>query len=217
MKNLSFALFLVASGVIALAQESPDPFTPDKPKTIDRSSDEKSDEFISTEILDAFGERRLDGGTGKGGPVIRITVFRSFHAPLMFLWYPANLGQESWLHVKRLKFAVNDKGERLYKGLDLNQKLKLRPSQERFLKTLYGQSPLQDLPQDYWTPQALDGSHWVYEAAAADGSILIARRNPVNPFLEGAKIQPERLAHELQLTQFTLMLWGLSGVDEEPY
>jgi len=217
MKSLQFALLLAAYGIAGIAQGSPDPFTPIEPEAVDRSSDKKSDTFISTEILKAFGERRLDEGTGKGSPVIRITILRSFHAPLMFIWYPADPGHESHLHVKRLKFVVNDKGERIYKGLDMNQNLKLRPSQEGFLKTLYGLSPLQDLPQTDWTHESLDGSQWIYEAAAEDGSILIARCNPVDPLLKCAQVKHQRLLRESQLTQFALMLWGLSGIDERPY
>ena len=216
--NISLpALLLLCLSMLVSAQDKADPFAAPEPKLIDRSSDKKSDKFLSDKLLEALDERRLDEGMGTGSAVIRITILRSFHAPLVLKWFPAEPNKESWLHVKRLKWEVNDKGERNYLGLDLNKKIKLRPSQEKLLKTIYAHSSLQELPQAYWTPEALDGSQWIYEAAAKDGSILIARRNPINPTLNGTKIQTQRLLHELQLTTFALMLWTLSEIDEEPY
>ena len=215
---LLLGLTLLASADDTSDDTSDDPFAVPEPKPVDRSADKKSDGFLSDELLKALDERRLDKGTGKGDGVIRITVLRSFHAPLVFKWFlSSELGRPSMLHVKRLKYVVNDKGERTYKGLDLHQKLKLRPSQEELLKTIYAHAPLQELPQAYWTHASLDGSQWIYEAAAKSGSILIARRNPINPLLEGTKIDPKRLSHELRLTAFAMMLWTLSGIDERPY
>ncbi|WP_411846756.1 hypothetical protein AAFN60_04145 [Roseibacillus persicicus] len=203
--------------LLSNAEETKDPFAYVNPAPVDRTGDQKSDRFVTDSILEAFGEERLDTGTGKGRALIRITVLRSFHAPLMFKWYPAEVGKDSFLQVKRVKLVVNDKRERIYQGLDLDQILVLRPSQERLLTSIYSNAPLQSLPQAYWTPEALDGSRWMYEAAAEDGSIIIVRRNPIDPSLEGVSVEKDRLSHELQLTSFAMMLWTLSGVDEEPY
>ena len=202
---------------ISLAQDSVDPFAEPAVVPIDRSADKKSDKFLSDDLLNAFEERRLDDGVGKGREVIRITVIRSFHAPVMFKWFPAPPGQESELEVKRLKVAIGADGERSYQGIDFHQRLKLRPSQEGLLKEIYQHSPLQDLPQVDWTGKGLDGSDWIYEAAAGEGSVLIARWSPIDPVLEGQKIDRKRLSKELQLTTFSLMLWTLSGIDERPY
>jgi hypothetical protein len=199
------------------AEKSSDPFAQPVVVSIDRSGDKKSEEFLSEDLLKAFEERRLDKGTGKGREVIRITVLRSFDAPVVFKWFPAPPGQESELEVKRLKVAVGKDGERSYQGIDFHQRLKLRASQELLFKEIYQHSPLQDLPQKDWVMEGLDGSEWIYEAAAGDGSILIARRNPVTPILEGTEVDRQRLSKELQLTTFSLMLWTLSGIDERPY
>ena len=209
----SFTIFSV------YAEDKEDPFNPEPPKIIDRSKDEGSKSFLDDALLKAFGEKRLDNGADKD--VLRITVMRSFHAPLMFKWLPSEEGKDAWLHVKTLKVDRDVDGDRVYKGLDTNKRIKLTVAQRKLLQTTYGHSPMQDLPQPFWQPEALDGSRWIYEVAAeGGGSILIARRNPIDPgkaCIDFTKIKPERLAKELQLTSFALMLWMLSGIDEEPY
>ena len=155
-------------------------------------------------------------GTGKKRSVIRITIMRSFHAPLLLKWYPAYDEHKALIHIKRLKVKSTDT-ERIYEGLDIDKRIELKASQEKLLKAIYRHSPIQDLPQDYWSPQTLDGSMWIYEASGGDGSTLLTRRNPIDLFLEGSNIKSARLARELQLTTFSLMLWTLSDIDEEPY
>ena len=193
-----------------------DPFAIVEKEPIDRKGDKKSTDVIDDKLLTAFGEKRLDKGTGKDRAVIRIIVTRSFHAPLLFKWYPADDTLKPLLHVKRLKVKRTET-ETIYEGLDLDKRIELKTSQENLLKNIYRHSPIDELPQDYWTPAALDGSGWIYEVAAGDSSILLTRRNPIKPFLEGTKISPARLSLELQLTTFSLMLWTLSDIDEEPY
>lgn len=205
------------------AEDQTDPFAVVEKEAVDRSGDKTSEHFISDALLKLFGERRLDEGFGKESTLIRITVLRTFDAPLMFKWYPGEQGGESVLQVKRLKFVINEKGEKIIKNLDLNQKLVLRPSQKRFLKTVYGKSPLADLTQksplyhDDEINSMLDGSLWIYEVAGSKKSIVIVRHNPIDPQLEGKKIAPNKLVPELQLTTFAMLLWGLSGIDERPY
>lgn len=215
----SWIPIVVFSGLAAFsrAAEHSDPFAEPVVVPIDRSGDKRSDKFLSDQLLKAFEESRLDNGVGKGREVIRITVLRSFDAPVMFKWFPAPLGQVSELEVKRLKVVVGADGARSYQGMDFHQRLKLRPTQEGLLKEIYEHSPLQELPQTDWTAEGLDGSDWIYEAAAEKGSIRIARWSPINPVVEGTKIDPKRLSKELQLTTFALMLWTLSGIDERPY
>jgi hypothetical protein len=219
MKTLTTLICFLLTIFSVYAEDKVDPFNPEPPKVIDRSKDEGSKLFLRDDLLKAFGEKRLDNGTDKA--VLRITVMRSFHAPLMFKWFPSEDGKDAWLHVKTLKVDSNADGDRVYKGLDTNKRIKLTTAQRKLLQTTYGQSPMQDLPQPFWQPEALDGSRWIYEVAAeGGGSILIARRNPIDPrkaCIDFSKIRPERLAKELQLTSFTLLLWALSGVDERPY
>jgi hypothetical protein len=205
-----FAIALLPNGAIG----EDDPFA-EPPKTeIDRTGDKKSDKVLTDRLLKAFEEERLDKGTGKGRPVIRITILRSFHAPLMFKWFPGEDGEESFLVVKKL---IKKQGEVDFQGLDTNKRVKLTASQETLLKEMFTNSPFQDLPQEDWQSPGLDGSEWIYESAASDAEILITRVNPVDPVLEGAKIAPKRLSKELQLTSFTMMLWLLSGIDERAY
>lgn len=202
--------------MFARAEEGSDPFAAPAVAPIDRSGDKRSDKFLSDELLKAFEERRLDDGA-KDREVIRITVLRSFDAPLMFKWFPAPPGQESELEVKRLKVVRREDGSRTFDGMDFQKRLKLRASQELLLKEIYRHSPLQDLPQADWAGDGLDGSDWIYEASAEDRSTLIARWSPINPVLKGTGIDRQRLSKELQLTTFSLMLWVLSGIDDRPY
>jgi len=217
IRQLQLTFLLLALGMPTFAEEPPDPFAPDEPKAIDRSADKNSEHFIGDETLKEFQEERLDKGIEKNRLVVRIKVWRSFHAPLMFKWSATVPGDESVLCVKRLKSVVSEDGKTTYKGLDLDQEIKLLPGQTRLLKTLYARAPIHELPQPYWTELGLDGSDWTYEVASDDGLIIIARRNPVYPTLEGTKLEPERLLHEMQVTSFALMLWALSGIDDEPY
>ena len=122
---------------ISIADEPVDPFAEPVVVPIDRKADKKSVNFLSDDLIKAFEEQRLDDGVGKGREVIRITVLRSFHAPVMFKWFPAPPGQESELEVKRLKVAIGSDGERSYQGIDFHQRFKLRPSQEGLLKEIY--------------------------------------------------------------------------------
>ena len=222
MKALIIPALMLMCPETTLAQETPDPFAgPDKlgPKPIDRTSDKKSSAYLTDELLKALGEERLDGGKKRGSPVLRITVLRSFHAPLIFKWYPGEPLGESSLHVKRLKMVIDEKGEQAYAGLDFNQQLRLRPAQNRLLWTIYNETGFSLLPQLCFTAkEVLDGSEWIYEEADKDGSILLSRRNPVHlPLDKEKEVVVDRLACEMRLTTLAMMLWTLSGVDEEPY
>jgi hypothetical protein len=197
---------------IAYGDESAqDPFVAQEAKPLDRSKDLSSESFLSKGLLEAFKEKRLDKSSANQKSLIRITIRRSFHSPLMFQWFPSDYR----LHVKRLKSRGGAPGV-----LDIDRSVKLTEEQQKLLKSLYSKASLDALPQDFWQPQALDGSTWIYESTTLEGSILIARRNPIDPnedCLQYTKIKPSRLSKELQLTSFTLMLWMLSGIDEEPY
>jgi hypothetical protein len=201
-----FAIALLPNGAIG----ENDPFAEPPKAEIDTR---KSANGLTDSLLKAFEEEHLDKGTGKGRPVIRITILRSFDAPLMFKWFPGEDGEESFLIVKKLQ----KHGEDDFHGLETNKRMKLSSSQEKHLQAMFTHSPLQDLPQEDWQLPGLDGSEWIYEAAAGDAEIMITRVNPVDPVFEGEKIAPSRLAKELQLTSFTMMLWMLSGIDERAY
>ena len=215
MKTLLKPIFISAIAILPISVLAEvDPFA-ESPKTeIDRTEDQKTDEVLTDRLLKAFGEERLDKGTGKGRQVIRVTIQRSFHAPLMFKWFPGEDGEESFLIVKKL---LKKEGEDDFQVLDTNKRVELNPNQEKLLKEMFTRSPLQDLPQEDWQSPGLDGSQWIYEAAAGEAEVWIARINPVYPILEGTKITPTRLAKELQLTSFTVMLWLLAGIDEKAY
>lgn len=207
--------FLISSSLHA--EDDNGVFDPPPPIVIDRSKDKESKCFLNDTLLTAFDEKRLDNGTNK--PVLRITILRSFDAPLMFKWFPSGEGKGAVLHIKKLKVDRDTDGSQVYKGLDTNKQIKLSEAQERLLKHTYHHSPVDELPQPFWQPDSLDGSVWIYELAAQKGSILIARQDPIAPneIFDNLIVDPKRLAREMQLTTFTLMLWALSGIDEKPY
>ena len=215
--------FLFLCGInFASGEYGEDPFAYVPPKKVDRTGDRKSPAFITEDILRALQERRLDNGVGKKAlGRIRITVLRSFHAPLVFLWFPAPEGHESWLQTKRAQMQIDEDGKRTYTGLDLNSRIRLRPGQTRILQGFFEDTSIADLPQSCWQPEALDGSTWIFEFASEedDRSTLLVRRNPIYPLsaLEGSTISKERLLQESALTTFALMIWTLSGIDEKPY
>ncbi len=213
-------LFLIAIAV-ADTEKAVDPFAEPPPKKVDRGADKKSVDFISDDILKVLQERRLDKGVGnEASGVIRITVLRSFHPPLAFMWFPAPEGQESWLEVKRAKMQTNGEGQRTYTGLDLNSRIKLRPSQTKNLQDFFQSTSIANMPQSCWQPEAMDGSTWIFEFAAEvpDRSTLLIRQNPIYPLaaLEGSTITKERLLQESALTTFALLIWTLSGIDDVP-
>lgn len=219
LRSFTFGLVhlsLVATLVFAepVADPPDDPFAVERVEPIDRSEDLGSEEFLSDELLAAFDEGRMEVDAGEK---IRLTVLRSFHAPLMFTWYPRPLGQESALVVKRLRVLRDDDGEVTYQGLDFNQRLVLRPAQGRLLKEALGRSPIYELPQADWMEPGLDGALWVFEVPDEEGSIVIARHSPLSPMVHIFEVQAERLVREMHLASFGLMLWTLSGVDELPY
>lgn len=217
MKALLSVLLLVLTGTLAFTQSS-DPFDDGRPEAADRRKDKGSKEFLDDQLLGALGLKRLDEGVGKGTSVIRITVLRSFHPPLSFSWYPAPQGEESWLRVRRLKMEINSRGQRGYKGLDLDNKIKLRPDQGRLLKEVLHRTEVDSLPQACWQPEGLiDGSEWIFEVAEKEESFLISRRSPIDPQAEGAEISKKRLAQEMHLTAFALVIWTLSGIEAELY
>lgn len=218
MKNHFAALFFLAlAGSPTIADEAADPFAVVVKKPIDRRADKPSEHFLSNDLLKAAGERRLSGSIRDGDLFIRITILRSFHGPLVFKWFPAHPEGTPKLQIKRLKKGRNEEGEETYEGVDLEREVEISPAQDKLLKELYWNSPAQELPQPYWTHEALDGSKWIYEVMTDEGWILIARRNPINPVLDGLNEDRARISKELQLTSFALMLWMISGIDEEAY
>lgn len=216
MKIIITYICLLLSNTSYSGEPPKDPFSDSGVKPVDKTKDLGSENFLSEGLLAAFKEKRLEKGIGNTKSLIRITIIRSLHSPLMFQWFPG----ESRLQVKRLNNDSDPFGDS-YGELSMNRAVKLTAIQNNLLKSLYSKAPLDILPQAYWQPQGLDGSTWVYESAVArKGTILVARRSPIDPSkasLEYTNIKSDRLAKELQLTSFALMLWMLSGVDEDPY
>lgn len=218
MKILIAAVTLLIGIALVGAEDAVDPFAYVPPKKADRTKDKGSVEVLSDEILKALGEPRLDKGTGKGGPgIIRITVIRSFHSPVVFKWLPGADGQQPSLQVKRAKMQKREDGTRIYTGLDIDTRVKLRPFQDHNLKTLFSNANFDGLTQDCWQGPGTDGSVWIYERAAEDGATLLVRHNPINPdsALEYSKITKKQLLQESNLTTFALMIWTLSEIDDE--
>ena len=222
MKTAITAFLFLIGITLAEPEKAVDPFAEPPPKKVDRSADKKSVDFISDDILNALQERRLDKVGNEASGVVRITALRSFHPPLAFLWFPAPEGQESWLEVKRVRMQIDKEGRRTYIGLDLNSRIRLRPSQTQNLQDFFFQrTRITDLPQGCWQPESLDGSTWIFEfpSEVPDRSTLLMRRNPIHPplaALEASTISKERLLQESALTSFALMIWTLSGIDDVP-
>ena len=221
MKTIITSLLLLIGVTVADTENTVSPFAIVPSTKIDRSGDKKSLDFISEDLLNALHERRLDKGVGDNAPgVVRITVLRSFHPPLAFLWFPSSEGQESWLEVKRVRLQIDKEAKHTYNGLDLSTRIKIRPSQTTNLQEYFHGTRITDLPQSCWQPESLDGSTWIFEFAAEvpDRSILLVRRNPIYPLgaLKGSTISRERLLQESALTTFALLIWTLSGIDDVP-
>jgi len=201
-----------------LSQEAKDPYSAEAVAEVDRSKDRKSPEYISDEVLKALGEPRLDKGTGKDDlNVVRITVLRSFHAPLAFIWRMTPDGDT--LVVKRAKMKTVD-GERVYEELDIDKSISLSKGQVKLMKEFLGKVDFHLLPQiseqEEMGYETMDGSRWVYETAAAKESILFSKRNPL-VFFPPSELPPAaqgRLKSEVQLNQFAVMLWTMAGIDD---
>ncbi|MBU4461173.1 MAG: hypothetical protein KJ579_11435, partial [Verrucomicrobia bacterium] len=186
-----------------------------------------SRDVLTDEILEAFEEPRLDNGFGEA--VIRITVLRSFHAPIMFIFYPRREDPgEPLLYVKRLRRVVDeqfiDHRRVRHEDLDFHNQLKLRVGQRDALYTILGQADVGNLPSECWQRPGLDGSAWIYEFAAEGGSTLLRRRSPIatKDYLDSLarmdmldQVDILRLAREMNLTTFAMMIWTLSGLDSE--
>lgn len=216
MKPVIVVFSIVMGTLLLSAEKKDDPFQPPSQVEVDRGNDQTSSAFLTDDLLKATGEPRLDKGSGKGGPgLIRITILRSFNAPLVFTWFPEGREQEPSLQVKRVKVETDDIGNRAYAGMDVNTRVILRPPQNENLKTLFQKADFDGLPQDCWQTGSLDGSLWIYERAAEDGWTLIVRHNPIDPQVEEqSPVSKRQLVKESNLTTFALMIWTLSGLDE---
>ena len=209
--TLFFCLTLLASG-----DQLQDPFAPEISEAVDRAVDKTSEEFLSDRTLKALNEKRLDKGTTDDRRVIRLTVLQVLDDQLVFTWQPATEKREATLSVKRLKCTYDNKWNITKQILKEYEQINLQPAQDRLLKSLYANAPIQALPQAPWTTDDVIGSLWIYEVATKDKSVLVVRRNPVNPILQGSTVSPARIKSELQLTTFGVVLWTLSGVDVTP-
>lgn len=214
----AIVILSVVMGTLLPGAEKNDPFDRSAEAEVDAGNDRTPPSPEEDEMMKAMGEVRLDKGTGKGGPgLIRITVLRSFHAPLVFTWFPGEGEREPSLQAKRAKMETDNMGNRTYTGMDLNVRVKLRPIQDKILKTLWENADFDGLPEECWQPASLDGSRWTYESAWEDGRTMISRTNPINPdiAIEHSPISKQQLLKESNLTTFALMIWTLSGIDED--
>lgn len=200
-----------ASGAFLFEGRAEDLLLEISSENIDRSRDKGSGKFLSDGILQAFGESRLDSGSPDGRTAIRLIVFRSFEDPLMFKFVLGAEGKEPYLDAKRIS-----KAEDGVFRVTQNRRLLLRPEQESLLLNVYATSPIDDLPQDDWQEPGLDGTQWIYEITAKGRHVLLSRSQPMQPHVEGVEITKERLAREMSLTSFALVLWTLAGIDDFP-
>lgn len=212
-------ILLCLLGVMpVLSQDAADAFAASPVAKVDRSKDRKSPEYISDEVLKVLREPRLDNGTGKDDlNVIRLTVLRSFHAPLVFIWRITPDGNT--LQVKRAKMKIVDE-QRVYEGLDIDKSISLSKDQLKLIKAFWEKVEFHDLPQiseqEEMITASMDGSTWVYETAAAKESILFAKSNPLHFFPESELLPAARGRQktEFHLNLFAVMLWTMAGIDD---
>ena len=162
----------------------------------------------------------MDKGTDNDhSEVVRVTVLRSFHAPLAFIWRITRDG--GTLRVKRAKMRIEKEEEkRVYEGLDIDKSIPLSKEQMRMIQEFWGKVEFHDLPQiseqEEMMTGVLDGSSWVYEATVGKESILFAKSNPLD-FVPPSKLPPAakgRQKSEYQLNLFAVMLWTMAGIDD---
>lgn len=219
MKAALIALCSIATHVVPCEGEERPASAPSSEAPIDHSKKESSQAFLADNMLEAFDEPRLDKGLSEG-EIIRISVYRSFHPPLMFLWAPGRDGSPPTLKVKRIAFETYSPipgSKPLRTWPKFEKEITLDPTQDKLLRSLYSSSPIEGLPQACWTPSILDGSEWIFEHATSKDYTIISRRNPINPPLEPSAISTERLAAEMKLARFGVAVWVLAGIDEELY
>ena len=214
---LTFAV--IVSAILVRAETTP---SSKDAGSQDRSMDKKSSVFLPDQLLQAFEEKRLDKGTGGDDSDfwLRLTVVRSFHAPLMFTWRMPSNGEESFLDVKRIQKLDSKSAPVTYKKYDLWTRKRVSAAQGRLLRSLFVDSALMKLPQKDWSLGNLDGSHWIYEVAASNDSLLVARSSPITAKaeeLKASEVSTERIMQESKLNTLGLMLWLLSEIDDEPY
>lgn len=217
MKTLILACILNGSALNVVVGQNEDPSAEKlEPKVVDDGKRKDSTAFLGDDLLKHLNEPRLDKGAGKDG-LIRITVFRSFHSPVVFIWYPpAGSKKESVIHVKRLKQTINGEGVASYHGLDIDKRVTLKPAQTTNLKKMLEPVEYHRLPQRCWQPDMLDGSTWIYEVVSDDHSLVFVRRTPVQfgDVIEHVDISKQRLLAEMNLTRFAVMLWMLTDIDD---
>ena len=211
MKALPIALLLALPACV-YGQTVPASTSPPKAEIVQLPA---SEQYLSEHLLDRFNEPRLDNGSPDGKPVIRITVLRGNQSPVMMIWHPERRDGTSTLHVKVLKVDTIQ-ATTSYTSITLDRLITLTQAQTKALKSIYTLAPLQSLPKEPWQSETLDGSAWVYEAAAGKRSVMVCRRNPISPDLSTNEIPKARLVKELQLTSFGLTLWTMANIDEMP-
>ena len=175
-----------------------------------------SKEFLKSELLESFEEKRLDEGAEED--TIRITVLRSFHDPLMFIWEPRVDEVGSKLIVKKVKLNYDNDKNIVYGDLLLDKTINLNFSNSKKLYRVLALSNVYTLNPRGWQPDTLDGSVWIYELVSEKSSVLLVRKNPIQPIFKGVEISKENLFKESNLTFFAVMLWVLSDIkDPELY
>ena len=171
-----------------------------------------SKKVLSDLILQKFGEQRLDNGNKVD--VIRITILRSFHDPLMFIWTVDNKAPEK-LVIKKVQRVIDKEGEITYGQLILNKKIDMTKSQSKYLKKMLLVSDAHCLNPKDWQQETLDGSTWIYEFASRGKSIVLVRRNPIEAKVGDLKIPRKRMLKESALTSMALMIWTMGNLENE--
>jgi|GEM_PF-6168852 len=208
MKYLALSLWLLGS-CMGFSQDY-DPFAYVPPS--DPNGKMSSRTVLDPIRLKAFQEPYLDKGTGDDRDLIRITISRSFHAPVMLKWYPGKEGESSQLQVKVLK--KGDDGES-YSRIGLEKNITISAQQRDLLTRMVESSKATSLPAPCWQGAMLDGSTWIYEFASKGDSICLERKSPILSGIEIENLDKKRLLRETHLTALTMMLWQLADLKGE--
>lgn len=211
MKYYLLSVCLFSSS--AFCEESVNPFleTEADKKNVNFSRLD-SDAILPDSLLDKFREPRLDNGSEVD--VIRITILRSLHDPLMFTWTVDSKYPEK-LSIKKVERIFDKNGELKYGELVLNKNIDLTESQSGYFKKILAVSDAHNLDPEDWQPETLDGSTWIYEFVSRENSIILVRKNPIDARLGNLPIPQEKLLKELTLTSMALMIWSVANLENE--
>ncbi len=171
-----------------------------------------ANQWLTAEMLEAFGEKPLGKSEGKGAPR-RIFVNTSQTSPVLFKWMNPR-SSAGYLEVKRI-----GKAEEGWKVISTKQ-VGMTDSQQAMLSHLLRDADIMTLPEKDWfrDDKPLDGTCWIYDFAPEDGGAVFTRRAGAGPQNEeayaGVDGGTRRLARENSLATVTMMVWTMAEMGE---